>query len=148
LLGLVQSGLSNKKKEIWEIILSGDVFIRLPIAFVLMLLTAGFTEEFFFRGILQSNLARKFNRQWPAILISSVLFGVYHLPYAFLKPTWSTHGIFWAAFQEGVIMTGIMGAILGFIYARTKHLVAPIICHALFDAVMVMTMWNLSLKFG
>ena len=148
LLGVVQLGMSRKGEMIWEIIRTGKVFYRLPIAFLLVFITAGFTEEFFFRGILQGTLAKKFNRQWPAILIASFLFGLYHFPYAYLLDTWPTHGNIAAAIQEGVIMSAIMGIVLGIIYARTRHLIAPIICHSLFNAVMLMPNWNFNINFG
>ncbi|MDH3891110.1 MAG: CPBP family intramembrane metalloprotease [candidate division Zixibacteria bacterium] len=147
-LAVVQTQLSRKGDEIWEVIMSGDVFIRLPMAFVLMLITAGFTEEFFFRGVLQTTLVRRIGNRWLAIGISAVLFGFYHLPYAYLNENWSTHGDFWGAMQEGVLMASVMGIILGIIYDRSKNLIAPIVCHSLFNAVFAMTMWNLSLKFG
>ena len=138
-LGALQAGVSNKRELIWQAITSGSVLYKLPLAFGLMLLTAGFTEEFFFRGVLQTSLARAFRRNWPAVIISGIFFGVYHFPYAFLLPSWPSHGNVTAAITEGVVMQAIIGFVLGAIYARTRHIIAPIICHSLFNAVWAMT---------
>lgn len=46
-LGMLQLVFSDQREEIWARITSGKIIITLPIAFIFMLLTAGFTEEFF-----------------------------------------------------------------------------------------------------
>lgn len=60
--------------------------LLLPVAFLLSLLTAAFTEEIFFRGILQPRLARLIRSEMRACLITAFLFGLYHLPYPGFYP--------------------------------------------------------------
>lgn len=54
-----------------------------PVFLLLMMVTAGFTEEFFFRGILQRCLTNTLKQPYLAIFITSILFGLYHFPFAY-----------------------------------------------------------------
>lgn len=81
------------------------------LTFVLMVIAAPILEELIFRGIILDGLL---NRYTPAtsILISSVLFGIVHLnPWQFF--------------------TGlIMGVFIGWVYHKSKSLLAAIVVHA------------------
>ena len=66
--------------------------VMIPVGFVLMLVTAGFTEEVFFRGILQARLSRWLESDIRGCLLAAFLFGIYHLPYAFFDVSWPTYG--------------------------------------------------------
>jgi membrane protease YdiL (CAAX protease family) len=140
-LGLsgLQLVLSRNSAEIFNVLSSGRALYLFPLSVLLMLFTAGTTEEFFFRGILQTRLQQWLRSKVLAVVITSVLFGLYHLPYAFLNPRWPSHGnwpeALGAAFGQGVPM----GLILGFMYSRTKNnLVACIIVHALINSFPAM----------
>jgi membrane protease YdiL (CAAX protease family) len=145
LIGLALSGLqlflSRNKDQILEVLLSRKVFILFPVSLLLMLFLAGFTEEFFFRGVLQTRLQYLFKSNIVAVIVTSLLFGLYHLPYAYLNPRWPSHGnwadAFGAAFGQGVPM----GLILGTLYVRTKgNLLACILVHALINSFPGMLM--------
>ena len=145
LIGLVLSGLqlflSRNRDQILEVLGSRKVFILFPVSLIMMLFLAGFTEEFFFRGVLQTRLQRLFKSNVVAVLVTSGLFGLYHLPYAYLNPRWPSHGnwpdAFGAAFGQGVPM----GLILGTVYVRTKNnLVACVLVHALINSFPGMLM--------
>jgi membrane protease YdiL (CAAX protease family) len=82
----LQLVLSRTSGEILDLLSSGKALYLFPLSVVLMLFTAGTTEEFFFRGILQTRLQQLLRSNVLAVAISSVLFGAYHLPYAFLNP--------------------------------------------------------------
>jgi membrane protease YdiL (CAAX protease family) len=83
-------------------------------------------EEVFFRGYVLSTLRRAFDRgrdrlrqrltggDWAAILVSAALFALAH----------------WAV-QEGVtvVLTFLPGVVLGWLFARTGRLLAPILFH-------------------
>ncbi|NJD20588.1 MAG: CPBP family intramembrane metalloprotease [Gemmatimonadetes bacterium] len=118
----------------------GSALYLLPLSFALMLLLAGFTEEFFFRGFLQTRLEALMGRPWPALLLASVLFAVYHVPYALLNPRWPSYGdpgAAWAAaFANG--LPG--GLILGALYIRTGgRIPACVLLHAAINAAPAMT---------
>jgi membrane protease YdiL (CAAX protease family) len=82
-------------------------------------------EELFFRGYLQSSLLRmvsaassKYTRIWPmaTVIISAVVFALAHVILA--------HSILSA-------LTFFPGVILGWLFLRTRSLIAPILFHAL-----------------
>ena len=84
--------------------------------FVLMGLIAAIPEETIFRGIVQPTLQAKVGR-WPGILLTAVIFSVYHVHYAFTLPVIVSHTC--------------SGVILGLLRERTGTLWAPAIAHAL-----------------
>jgi membrane protease YdiL (CAAX protease family) len=79
--------------------------------FILMVIAAPVLEELIFRGIILDGLLRRYSPK-TSILISSLLFAIVHLnPWQFV--------------------TGfIMGAFIGWVYYKTKSLLAAIIIHA------------------
>lgn len=86
---------------------------------VLLSLTAGICEEVLYRGFLPAYLMYVFPGV-PfvlAIIIAAVLFGVGHI---YQKVT-------------GVLGTGVMGLLFGFLYFFTGSLLLPIVVHTLFD---------------
>jgi len=148
-LGLVLSALqvviSESADEIIQVITSGRVLYLMPLAFILMVLTAAFTEEFFFRGVLQSRLHALINSKIVVLLISAFIFGIYHLPYAYLNPNWPSAGDFQAALTSALFQGGMGGLILGWLYIKTdNNLIACVVCHALINSLPVTTM----IKFG
>lgn len=86
------------------------IMAKFPVYFCLMILTAGFTEEVFFRGIVQRCMLNTWKRPYMAILSASVLFGLYHFPFAFylwdstaehcafLKSCFGGAGCYWMRF--------------------------------------------------
>lgn len=142
-LGMLQLVFSYQREDIWAKIASGKIIFALPIAFIFMLLTAGFTEEYFFRGILQTRIAKSINSRFWGVAVVSILFGVYHLPYAYLNPDWPSHGD-WTAALGSALGQGIpMGIALGIVYEKSKNnLLACVIMHSLFNALPAIAMIN------
>ena len=122
----------------WVLLGTGALFL-LVMAFLLF--TTALTEEVFFRGYLQTRLERLTGSRFAGLLLASVLFGVYHLPYAYLNPMWPSSGDWGAAFSAALGQGIPGGLILGglFIYAR-GNLVAPILVHAAVDLLPASTM--------
>jgi membrane protease YdiL (CAAX protease family) len=141
LLSAAQVYFSARSAEMWALITTGKVLYLFPLAFLLLVFTAGFTEEYFFRGIVQTRLGIVLRRKLWAILLTSVLFGVYHLPYAYLHPQWPSHGDIGAALESSMGQGIIAGLILGAVYERSGgNLIASIIVHALIDTLPAMTL--------
>lgn len=139
-LGALQLLVSRHRAGIFDLIASGRAFYLLPLLFGVMLLTAGFTEEFFFRGMLQTRLAVLLHSRVAGVLVTSVAFGLYHWPYAYLVPQWPTHGDLEAAFQEALFVGLVGGVVLGTVYELSRHnVLACAIVHALINAVPGMT---------
>ncbi|MHB1326154.1 MAG: CPBP family intramembrane glutamic endopeptidase [Thermoleophilia bacterium] len=142
-LGMLQLVFSDQREEIWAKITSGKIIIALPITFIFMLLTAGFTEEYFFRGILQTRIVRLIKSRFWGVAVVSILFGFYHLPYAYFNPNWPSHGDWPAALGLALGDTIPMGIALGIVYEKSKNnLLACVIMHSLFNALPAVAMIN------
>ena len=144
-LSVLQLFISQRSDQIWRLIYSGKVLILLPLAFVLLILTAGFTEEFFFRGVLLTRLEKLFGSKLWGIVISSILFGLYHVPYAYLDSNWSSHGNLSEALMAALGQGIPGGLVLGLVYVLTKNnLVASVLVHSLINLLPAMTMIKFS----
>jgi membrane protease YdiL (CAAX protease family) len=143
-LSMLQLQVSNRSAAIWEMIVSGQIILYLPLTLGLLFLTAGFTEEFFFRGVLQTRLAVWWQREVPALLVAAVLFGLYHFPYAYLLASSPSHGEMGGALGE-CTYGAFAGVIFGVVYWRSRrNLLAGVTVHVLINALPAMTM----LRFG
>jgi|GEM_PF-2983802 len=140
-LGALQIMLSRDREIIYQAFSSGEFLYAFPIATGLMLVTAGFTEEYFFRGLLQSSLTASLQSRFWAVTISSVAFGLYHLPYAYLLESWPSHGNLASAISEGVIPSIVLGAVFGMLYSRFRNLAVPILAHSIFNAYWAMKLF-------
>jgi membrane protease YdiL (CAAX protease family) len=120
--------------------------VLIPLSFLFSLMTAAFTEEVFFRGILQTRLSIIFRSEIRSCLSVAFLFGIYHLPYAFYLTSWPTHGnMIWAI--SSVLAEQMMaGLLLGILWFRTRNLAAPILFHALVNTAAIMT--SININFG
>ena len=78
-------------------------------------------EELLFRGLCQSTLRRVFGKPWPAIVVTSVLFGAMHYN------VWTS-----------VLPLAAFAAMLGYSYERTGKLLSPIIAHAVFNGLFLL----------
>jgi membrane protease YdiL (CAAX protease family) len=78
-------------------------------------------EEFIFRGVLLYILIKKLGTT-RAIIISAVAFGIYH---------WFSHELWGNPSQMAIefVMTGIMGLVLAYGYAKSFSLFIPIAIH-------------------
>ncbi len=79
---------------------------------------APLTEETLFRGLLLRGFSRRYG-VWPALLLSSALFALFHLN------LWQALAAFLA------------GLYLGWVFLSTRSLLAPILVHALFNGLPV-----------
>src|SRR5260370_3020356 len=80
--------------------------------YLALAITAGLCEEFLYRGFAMAVLARVGLQAWAAVLVSSVLFGLAH----------SYQG------RGGIVMTLIIGLVLGTSPLSYRHLVAAVFC--------------------
>lgn len=85
--------------------------------FVLAVFAAPVFEEFIFRGLIFGGLRRSVGA-WPAVFASSAIFAIVHPPVAMLP----------------VFALGVCAAVA---YDRSKALLAPMLTHATYNAVVV-----------
>jgi membrane protease YdiL (CAAX protease family) len=122
-------GVSLINQQIWqgrggsnpllEIVLNEGDTVALGIFFFTAAIAAPIFEEILFRGFLLPSLTR-YMPMWGAIIISSVIFATAHL-----------------SFSEVLPLT-ILGIVLGFVYGRSRNLLASMMVHSLWNgATMV-----------
>lgn len=142
---ILQFAFSRSSEAFLQLVTSGRIVYMLPIALLLLLSTVAFTQEFFFRGVLQTRLTALFRSRALAVVVVALLFGFYHLPYAYFNPHWPSHGE-WSSAIVAALSNGMAGGlVLGAIYAWSgNNLVSAVIAHALIDLFPAMTM----IRFG
>ncbi|MFT5254514.1 MAG: membrane protease YdiL (CAAX protease family) [Flavobacteriales bacterium] len=86
-------------------------------------ITAGVTEELFFRGYLIPRLEILFKNTYLAILISSILFGLIHYSYGTLIQ---------------IIAPFFIGIILALHYQKHRNITIIIICHFLWNLLVLL----------
>lgn len=82
------------------------------LSFVVVCISAPILEELFFRGLLLSGLLKNYSPR-KAIIQSSLLFGIIHL------------------YPMQAISAMVMGLFLGWLYYRTRSLIACIVAHSM-----------------
>jgi sodium transport system permease protein len=92
--------------------------LPLPLLLLIIGILPGICEEMLFRGYL----IRAFEKSgiWKAVLISGLLFGIFHLDFFRLLPT------------------TLMGIWLGYLLLKTKSIFVPVIAHALHNSSTVL----------
>jgi uncharacterized protein len=99
---------------------------------VVLSFTAGIGEELLFRGWLQRLLIGPSDGEWVVlrsafgVVVAGLLFGLAH-------PLSRTY----------VVLASIMGMMLGGLYVLTENLLAPILAHAIYDAIVLIS-WKRS----
>ena len=82
-------------------------------------ITASICEEFLFRGVIQNLLIEKLNSIKYSVLISALIFSVFHLQFSAILPRF------------------ILGIIIGYVYLNYKNLIHPILLHFSYNSTLV-----------
>ncbi len=109
-----------------------------PLGFIWITLEAGACEEFLFRGVLQTRLTSWFNSAWAGVIVTSLIFGLAHVPGLFMRggpgvDGWSTDPL--QVIAHTIAVLSPIGLTFGLIYARTKSLLLVILLHGLVDVL-------------
>ncbi|GAB7011103.1 CPBP family intramembrane glutamic endopeptidase [Halorubrum trueperi] len=111
---------------------------RNPELFLVMipitLLFVGPGEELVFRGVVQGLFRRAYGAV-PAIVIASCLFGVAH--YAALAGSGKL---------TYIVVTILLGLILGGLYERTGNVLVPIVVHGIYNAILFAGQWAVAVN--
>ena len=98
-----------------------EVFDLLPldstVQQVALFLAVVIHEELWFRGLLLPYLRKVTGRWWAAVLISSGVFGVLHIPQGII----------------GVVQVAGLAVVLSLLFIRTRSLLAVMLAHFLFN---------------
>ncbi|NJO42771.1 MAG: CPBP family intramembrane metalloprotease [Cyanobacteria bacterium CRU_2_1] len=127
-------GISVINQQIWQgqggsnpllqtVLEEGD-----RVALAIFLFTAAVAapvfEELLFRGFLLPSLTR-YVPVWGAIVLSSLLFAIAHLSLSEVLPL------------------AVLGSVLGFVYTRSRGLLAPMLLHSLWNSVTMLGLFIL-----
>ena len=107
-----------------SLVLEGQDKVALGIFFFTAAVAAPLFEEFLFRGFLLPSLTRYFS-VWQAILISAFLFAIAHLSLSEVLPLM------------------VLGVVLGFVYTRSRNLLAPMLLHSLWNSGTLVSLFIL-----
>ena len=115
-----------------------QMLVGLPSCFIWLLLEVGLVEEFFFRALVQSQLAAAFKSEVSGIVLMSLIFGLAHAPgfifrYAGELEGLGPHPSALDAVAYSIVVLAVSGIAFGIIWARTKNLFALMIIHATGD---------------
>ncbi|GAB4569415.1 MAG: hypothetical protein Fur0017_14180 [Anaerolineales bacterium] len=102
--------------------------IRLGTMFFGNLLRNGFSEEFLFRGALQTRLKQWMSSDW-ALVIQALAFAVWHLG----ADTQFIGGDVLQGLALGIASHSMFGLAMGIIFQQTRNLIAPSIIHVVIN---------------
>ncbi|AOY83105.1 MAG: CPBP family intramembrane metalloprotease [Moorea sp. SIO1G6] len=104
--------------------LEGQDSIALTIFFLTAAVAAPVFEEIIFRGFLLPSLTR-YLPVWGAIALSSLIFAIAHLSLSEVLPL------------------ATLGIVLGFVYTRSRNLLAPMLLHSLWNSGTLLSLFVL-----
>jgi membrane protease YdiL (CAAX protease family) len=114
-----------QRRALWGVLGSSAAIWVVPASLLLVLLTAAFTEEFFFRGVLQRAISGRFGSAALGIAVTSVAFSLYHMPYAYWNPFWPSAGDPLHALQLAFVNGLLGGVVLGAVFVRSRGSILP-----------------------
>jgi membrane protease YdiL (CAAX protease family) len=125
----------RKRQFSWSQVMAG-----FGAASVWNIIEVGLVEEFFFRAFLQGRLTSFFGSPIAGICMASLLFGLAHAPGIFLRRAEERGALGAKPSILNTILYTILalsptGWFTGLLYFRAQSLLAPILVHALVDAV-------------
>lgn len=98
-----------------------QVLVAGPVVFLWLMLTAGLTQEFFFRGVLQSRAARLLGNEWAGLFLAALVAGVIYLPGQIARAM--EMGIEPGLFAANSVLIGSVSALMfGYVWLRTRNL--------------------------
>ena len=103
--------------------------VALAIFFITASVAAPIFEEIMFRGFLLPSLTR-YVPVWSAIVISGLIFAIAHLSLSEVLPL------------------ATLGIILGFVYTRSRNLLAPMLLHSLWNSGTLLSLFILGSDLG
>jgi membrane protease YdiL (CAAX protease family) len=115
-----------------------QLFVGLPLCFIWLFIEAGLVEEFFFRGLVQSQFAAVLKSEVGGVLLMSLIFGLAHAPGFIFRHAGDVEGLgshpgAIDAIAYSIVVLAVSGITFGVIWARTKNLFAVMLIHAAGD---------------
>lgn len=127
-------GVSVVNQQLWQgrggsnpllqIVLDETDPVALGLFFFTAAIAAPVFEEILFRGFLLPSLTR-YMAVWPAIALSAFIFAAAHLSVSEILPLM------------------VLGIVLGFVYTRSRSLLAPMLVHSLWNSATMLGLFIL-----
>ncbi|MEY4174086.1 MAG: hypothetical protein RI900_1251 [Actinomycetota bacterium] len=99
------------------------------------MLLVGVTEEVTFRGILLVGGRKVFPKESTAVLFTSVLFGLFHVPNVFIGSTLSSS-------IKQAVLTAVIGTAFYCLRRLTTSIIPCIVLHAAYDFALIQGNWD------
>jgi membrane protease YdiL (CAAX protease family) len=120
-----------------DLILGGQItltqaVLALVTYFVHNIARSGLPEEFFYRVFLQTRLSQVLKSRLGGILVTSLLFGLVHIPNVI---RWYPEMTLSEAFCSAFFIQGFMGLVHGVLWERTHSLIPGTIVHSGINAI-------------
>jgi membrane protease YdiL (CAAX protease family) len=118
----------------------GAILGAAPLVFGWLVFEVGVVEEFFFRALLQTRVAKLLRSEAAGIVIASVLFGLVHAPGFYLRTLASqesvgAHPSILMAAGYAIVVTSAAGIFMGVVWSRTRNFAVVVAIHAAGDLV-------------
>jgi membrane protease YdiL (CAAX protease family) len=115
-----------------------QLILGLPLCFIWLFVEAGLVEEFFFRALVQSQLAAAFKSEVSGVVLMSLIFGLAHAPGFIFRHAGEVEGLgsnpgAFDAIAYSIVVLAVSGVTFGVVWARTKNLFALMLIHAAGD---------------
>lgn len=115
-----------------------QLLLGLPLCFIWLFVETGLVEEFFFRALVQSQLAAAFKSEVSGIVLMSLIFGLAHAPGFIFRHAGEVEGLgsnpsAFDAVAYSIVVLAVSGLTFGVIWARTKNLLVVMLIHAAGD---------------
>src|SRR4030095_6976489 len=115
-----------------------QLFVGLPACFVWLLFEVGLVEEFFFRGLVQSQFAAAFKSDVSGVVLMSLIFGLAHAPGFIFRHAGEVEGLgsnpsAVDAIAYSIVVLAVSGITFRIIWARTINIFEVMLVHAAGD---------------
>jgi len=115
-----------------------QLIVGLQLCFIWLFVEAGLIEEFFFRALVQSQLATAFKSEVGGVVLMSLIFGLAHAPGFIFRHAGEVEGLgphpgAFDAVAYSIVVLAVSGVTFGVVWARTKNLFALMLIHAAGD---------------
>lgn len=124
-LGILQQGLFElPSSALQSAEMMRETLLSLPPGIMLLLIAVipAISEELLFRGFLLHGL-RTSTRKWPAIIVSAIIFGIFHF------------------FLFKFIVTATLGVLLGYLCWQSRSILPSIVAHMLHNTIVAMSIY-------
>lgn len=115
-----------------------QLWIGLPLLYIVLIFKVGLVEEFFFRALVQSRISAVTKSEIGGIILSGLFFGLAHAPGLYLRgggtlDNLGLHPSLLMSVGYSILVMSVGGFFLSIIWSKTKNLWLVMAIHAFVD---------------